>query len=352
MNDSMRGVQSQWIKNAAGRAGDSGSWPYEKQDSAALPETLPGGAPWPRISIVTPSFNQGRYIEQTILSVLNQAYPNVEHIIIDGGSTDETKAVLDRYRSNLAFAVSEPDKGQSNAINKGMARATGEILTWLNSDDMLAPGALAGVALAFHTSGADMVAGGCQLITGDKFAGQHLTSCEDGPLPLNDLLDLDGGWNAGQFFYQPEVMFRRSLWNRAGGYLSEQLFYSMDYELWVRFAEAGARLHVIGRPVAWFRIHTDQKTNDPNRFKAELAQFRDSYLARTGQTFATRPVAANPRTQMRIVLLNDLGFEYGAGLAHKRLAEALAWAGHKVFPLALRHNSSPGNGSTNTKWRL
>ena len=267
--------------------------------------------------------------EQTILSVLNQAYPEVEHIVIDGGSSDDTRRILDRYREQLAFVRSEPDKGQSQAINKGMNRATGEILTWLNSDDMLAPGALGAAALAFHTSGADMIAGVCQLFAGGKLVEQHLTSCEDGPLPLNDLLDLDGGWNAGQFFYQPEVMFKRSLWLKADGHLNEDLFYSMDYELWVRFAEAGAKLHVIGRPIAWFRLHEGQKTHDDSKFKAELVQFRDSYLERTGRSTKPRPVSDKPRRQLSVALLNDLGFQYGAGLAHQRFAEALSLAGHR-----------------------
>jgi hypothetical protein len=306
-----------------------------KEVGTKLPDTLPGGEPWPRISIVTPSFNQGRYIEQTILSVLHQDYPNVEHIVIDGGSSDETLSLLDQYRDLLAYAVSEKDQGQSHAINKGMSRATGEIVTWLNSDDMLAPGALAAMALAFHTSGADMVAGICQLYSDGNLVHQHLTACSDGPLPLHDLLDLDDGWNAGQFFYQPEVMFKRSLWLKAGGYVDETLFFNIDYELWVRFAENDAHLHVIGRPIAWFRVHPEQKTANPTSFQAELAAVRDAYLRKRGLTVQSKPAAAGSRHRLRIVLLNDHGFEYGAGIAHARLAAALAGAGHQVFPLAL-----------------
>ena len=202
-----------------------------------------------------PSFNQGAYIEETLLSVLHQGYPNVEHIVIDGGSTDGTPAMLERYRDRLAHVASEPDNGQSHAINKGMALATGEILTWLNSDDMLAPGRAGsgGAGLRHPRRGYDR--GDLPAVSRGELVAQHITSCADGPLPLEDLLDLDNGWNAGQFFYQPEVMFTRELWQRAGGHVNDWLHYSMDYELWLRFAEAGARLHVIGRPVAWFRLH-------------------------------------------------------------------------------------------------
>src|SRR5678815_4213173 len=107
------------------------SWPTDSDVAPTLPSGLPHGKPWPRISIVTPSYGQGEFIEETILSVLNPGYPNVEHIVIDGGSKDATTEILERYRDRLAYAVSEPDRGQSHAINKGMARATGEIVTWL-----------------------------------------------------------------------------------------------------------------------------------------------------------------------------------------------------------------------------
>jgi glycosyltransferase involved in cell wall biosynthesis len=286
---------------------------------------------------VTPSFGQGEFIEETILSIVNQGYPDVEHIVIDGGSKDDTLAVLDRYRDRLAYVVSEADRGQSHAINKGMARATGEILTWLNSDDRLAPGALAGMAMAFHTSGADMVAGICELWRDRAMTDRHLTSCEDGPLPLEDLLDLDGCWNVGQFFYQPEVFFTRDLWNRAGGRVDENSYYSMDYELWLRFAAAGARLKVIGRPIVQFRLHPGQKTADPRHFQAELPKVRDRFLAERGLRFEARVRRPAPLRPARIVFFNDIGFNYGAGIAHARLASAMQMGGHDVTAIASKH---------------
>lgn len=319
--------------------GGYGEWPYAASPTS-LPDTLPGGERWPLISVVTPSYNQGQYIEETILSVARQGYPRVEHIVMDGGSTDSTVAVMDRYRHCLAAAISEKDKGQSNAINKGMALATGDILTWLNSDDMLAPGALASVAMGFHTSRADLVAGIVTLRSGGKTVAHHMTCCEPGPLPLDDLLDLDGGWNAGQFFYQPEVMFSRAIWERAGGKVREDLYYSMDYDLWVRMAEAGGRIHVIGRPVAWFRIHEEQKTNAEAKFKAELSQYVDEFHRRTGRPVRASRAHRQPKHQLRIAMLNDHGFRYGAGIAHQRMADSMTLAGHTVLPFSLR--AEPG----------
>jgi hypothetical protein len=297
-------------------------WPYfNPLAHLPLPATLPDGSPWPRITVVTPSYNQGRYIEQTILSVLNQNYPDVEHIVMDGGSTDETRAVLDQYRPRVAHAVSEKDRGQSHAINKGMALATGHIVTWLNSDDMLAPGALAAAALAFHTSGADMIAGICRLYRDGHYVGAHLTSCPDNdPLPLNDLLDLDHCWNAGQFFYQPETMYTRDLWQRAGARVDESLYYSMDYELWLRFALAGAKLHVIGRPIAHFRMHEEQKTSAPAKFKAELTTCRDNFIRKHNLTPTPVPARTGAKQFLRMTI----------PATHAAVGRAIATAGHHV----------------------
>jgi glycosyltransferase involved in cell wall biosynthesis len=326
--------------DSAARSGYA-CWPYQAPPLyLAVPRRLPDGRPWPRISIVTPSFNQGRFIEETILSVLGQGYPNLEYIVIDGGSTDETGAVLERYRDLFDHIVSEKDDGQSHAINKGMAIATGEILTWLNSDDMLAPGALFAMAIAFATSHAEIVAGIAEIYRDGKLIYEHVTACSDGPLPLDDLLDLDCGWNAGQFFYQPEVFFTRELWHRAGGYVDTTLFNCMDYELWLRFAVQRAQLHVIGRPIARYRQHDDQKTSDESRFKADLIAIRQSFLDRSGY----RPV---PRQRslpdfsrrLRVTLLNDLGWRYGAGIAHGRLAEALRRAGCDVSAVAFQEGA-------------
>ncbi len=309
-------------------------WPHSAASVPALPPTMPGGKPWPRISIVTPSFNQGQYLEETILSVLNQNYPNLEYIVMDGGSNDQSISILRRYESRLDFWASEKDRGQCHAINKGFARATGEILTWLNSDDLLAPGALAAVALGFHFSEAEMLAGVCQLYENGALLREHLTSCPDGPLPLDELLDQEHCWDKGQFFYQPEVFFTRALWQRAGAHLDESLYFSLDYELWLRFAQAGAILKVIGCPLAHYRVHPDQKTYTIERYRPELRQVRDRFLA--GKPFApSARIAARTLEHLRVVLANDVGPRFGAGIAHQRLGHALCQAGHEVLLLGI-----------------
>ena len=310
-------------------------WPYWVPKVYPPFTSLPDGSPLPKISIVTPTYDRGEFIEETILSVINQNYPNLEYILIDGGSTDGTMEVVARYREHFSHVVSEPDRGQSNAINKGFALATGEIYTWLNSDDRLAPGALYAIALAFYTSGADAVAGICQIYQDGREIERHLTSCSNDKISLTDILDLENCWLQGKFFYQPEVMFTRAIWEKAGGKVEEDLYYSMDYEMWARFAAHGAKLQVIGYPVAQYRLHEQQKTSAIEKYRPELLQVRQSLQER--YNISPLEVAANSnqgRKQLKIVVLNDTGCLGGAGIAHQRIAKALQLAGHQVFPVA------------------
>jgi glycosyltransferase involved in cell wall biosynthesis len=319
-------------------AGRPRRWPFIVPRPQLVPATLPGHKPWPKISIVTPSFNHAEFLEETILSVLNQNYPNLEYIVIDGGSTDASKAILEQYQDRLTYWISEPDRGQSHAINKGFARATGDLLGWVNSDDMLESGSLAAMAMAFAASGADMVAGACTLQHEGGIPSIHLTSCPTGELPLDELLDLERYWLRGRFFYQPEVMFTRQLWERAGGRLDESLYYSMDYELWLRFAEQRAKLHVTGRPTALYRVHEKQKTFRREDYSPELAEVRNRYRQRHLRTRDSQTTSADrstERSHLRAVFFNDLGGAGGAGIAHHRLAAAMALAGHEAIPLGI-----------------
>ncbi|MEO1009523.1 MAG: glycosyltransferase [Planctomycetota bacterium] len=312
-----------------------GRWPWVTPDAAPLPSTMPDGSPWPRITIVTPSYNQGHFIEETILSIQRQGYPNLEHILMDGASTDDTMRVAERYRDHFAVAVSEKDKGQSDALNKGFERATGELLTWINSDDMLAPGALAAAAIAYRTSGADFLNGMAQVFKDGKLSHQCITSCADGPMPLRDMLDLENCWLTGQFWWQPDCFFTRDLWERAGAHVRVDWYYSMDYELWLRFAEAGARVHSIGRPIVWFRTHDDQKTSEDGGggFKGELPKVVADFCETRKMEPEPRE-KETPKKRLRVLLLNDVGFEYGAGIGQRRVGQAFASAGHHVDALS------------------
>ncbi|NJN85118.1 MAG: glycosyltransferase [Leptolyngbyaceae cyanobacterium SL_7_1] len=260
-------------------------WPWNYPVVKAT-ATLPSGNPWPKISIVTVTLNQGRYLEETLRSVLMQGYPNLEYIILDGGSKDETISILERYSSQLAYWVSEPDNGQSNALNKGFGKATGDILAWLNSDDCYPPLALHRVAIAFDAYQSDMVVGGCQLRKGNcpvPFT-THRSAIPVGkvvPLPLNRLLDLEGCWQTGEFFYQPEVFWTRELWQRVGASLNEDMFYSMDYELWLRMAQAQATMVHVPDVLALYRVHEQQKTyGDDLPFLKELRQINKQFRER------------------------------------------------------------------------
>lgn len=333
-----------------------GRWPYSPIGAYNPPATLPNGDRWPTISVVTPTYNQGAFIEETILSVINQNYPHVEYIVIDGGSTDETLSILEKYQQYCSYIVSEPDNGQSSAINKGFQQATGEIFTWLNSDDRFAPNALYTVALAFYNSQADIVAGACELMKDEEIVGRHLASCESGPLRPEEILNIENCWLAGRFFYQPEVMFTRKLWEQAGGYVDESLYYSMDYEMWARFAQAGANIEVIGAPVAQYRMHEAQKTSTTDKYKPELIATCERLQAQFGiRPYAVQDInglgldssAAEQPAQrpLRIVFFNDNGDRGGAGIAHHRIAQAFQAAGHQVTSVAatLDWSLSPSN---------
>lgn len=187
-------------------------------------------APSPvRISIVTPSYNQGKFLEKTILSVLEQGYPNLEYIIIDGGSTDESVEIIRKYADRLTYWVSEPDRGQSHAINKGFERATGEIFGWLNSDDWYHPGALQAVADAFAANpeaGAVVGAGNYVDETG---------SVIDLNVPKGISLDSIYSW-FDEYFWQPSCFFTHEAWMQCGP-LNEGLEYAMDLDLWIKLAK-------------------------------------------------------------------------------------------------------------------
>jgi Glycosyl transferase family 2 len=241
------------------------AWLDPLDDTRKPVEAIVTRQSWPKVSVVMVSFNQAAFLEEGIRSILEQGYPNTEFIVIDGNSTDGSVDILNSYRECLSHLVIEPDHGQSDGLNKGFARATGEILTWVNSDDLLEPGALFRAAQAFTGYGVDMIAGGCRQIgrSRNQIILNHHNRLPFGlpvTLPLGLLLDLDRFWLTGSFFYQPEVFFGRAIWNRSGGKIRTDLNYVLDYDLWVRMAAAGATIVHIPDFLACSRTHDQQKT--------------------------------------------------------------------------------------------
>jgi glycosyltransferase involved in cell wall biosynthesis len=225
-------------------------WPWTAPSDSAVPAT--GNEHWPRITVVTPSYNQGAFIEETIRSVLLQGYPNLEYLVIDGGSSDETVAILERYSPWLSYWVSEKDRGQSHAINKGFARATGQLMNWLNSDDLLLPGALAalGAAARQHPD---------SLIAGDViWFGEGL---RDEPRKRQRGLtyaNLVRYWTGTAYYQQPGLFYPRAVYEAAGG-VDESLWNSMDYDLFCRMLRR-AEVVYLDQPLVRFRYHDSSKT--------------------------------------------------------------------------------------------
>lgn len=205
------------------------------------------------VSIITPSYNQAAYLEQTILSVLNQDYPHIEYIVVDGASTDDSVEIIKKYVDRLAYWVSEKDRGQAEAINKGFSHATGDIVTWLNSDDYYLQGAVSAAVKVFEEH-PDVV-----LVYGDMLAvdehGKTFNTLTYGQLNLEDLLCF-------QIIGQPAVFMRRSALQKTNG-LNLDFHFLLDHLLWIQIAKHGKMLHA-SQTWSAARYHSEAK----NRAKA------------------------------------------------------------------------------------
>jgi len=207
----------------------------------------------PLVSIVTPSFNQGPFLEETVTSVLAQTYQPIEYIVIDGASTDDSVEIIEKYADRLAYWVSEPDRGQSHAINKGLQRSTGTIIGWLNSDDTLMPDTVARVVDAMEKDPM-VVHGSVRLIDADS-----KTIARPKLAKRNQEFGIETVVGEG-LVNQPGSFWNRAIMERVG-YLNEDLNYIMDFELWVRMALGGARFLRLGDPpLATYRLTSDTKT--------------------------------------------------------------------------------------------
>jgi glycosyltransferase involved in cell wall biosynthesis len=232
---------------------------------------MPNGAPWPRISIVTPSLNQGLFIEETIRSVLLQGYPDLEYIVIDGGSTDDSVEIIKKYERWLTFWVSERDRGQSHAINKGFSKASGEIYSWLNSDDYLMQNALRNVALAYNPSEEGGAwCGGCLRVDLNDKVLRKIWPNRLEPEAIAD-------WQKSNYA-QSACFFSKEAWQKCGP-LAEDLYYTMDLDLWIKIAKTFSIVKVNGLLSA-DHVHEKAKTQrDRALMYAEifLVQMRHGY---------------------------------------------------------------------------
>lgn len=255
--------------------------PREIPEKTILPDEV-GVSQYPRISIIVPSFNQGQFIGQTLESIVRQGYPNLELIVIDGGSNDETGEVIRNYDEHIKWWVSEPDNGQANAINKGMARATGDILAWLNSDDCLMPGALFQVAKRFMSSESTDVVYGHRVLINE--AGQDVGKWI---LPQHREFIL----TYADYIPQETMFWRNTLWQKVGGNVDESFRFAMDWELIRRFMLAEAKFELIPAFLGQFRMHDLQKTNaniETDGFK-EMEIIRQQFR----QEFSSHPAMHN-----------------------------------------------------------
>ncbi|MDO1448848.1 glycosyltransferase family 2 protein [Rhodocytophaga aerolata] len=209
---------------------------------------------FPRISIITPSYNQGQYIEQTIQSVLNQNYPNLEYIVIDGGSTDESVKIIKKYERFLTYWISEKDKGQSDAINKGLQKATGDIINWLNADDYYEPTALLKVAKVFNHTNALMVSGKSRLFKNKNETVEYSSGTCIYPGNLAKTI----GWAK---IDQPATFFHSSAIQKIG-LLNNNLHYIMDKDWLIQYLFHFGLDKIVQIPdvLVNFRLHDNSKT--------------------------------------------------------------------------------------------
>lgn len=225
-------------------------------------------------SIITPSYNQGHYLEDTIVSVINQGFERLEHIIIDGSSKDNSLDIIKKHSGFLHYWVSEPDKGQSHAINKGIAHSNGDIIAWINSDDQLIPDALKTVNNYFQEKP------DCHILVGQCMIANHKSVLKITNIGPNHSLTES---LAGMAYAQPSVFFRKSLLTRTG-LLDESLHYAMDYDLFARFAlihEFDYLPHVLSK----YLIHNGSKTNNHlQKFSEEWALVYNRVLLTLGAT--------------------------------------------------------------------
>lgn len=261
----------------------------------------------PSITIITPSFNQADFLEETIQSVLAQGYPSLQFGVIDGGSTDGSDKIIEAYRDRLDFVVIEKDDGQTQAINKGLKLAKGEIVGWLCSDDTLLPGALHTIGGHFaHHPDDDWMAGACRVVDANGRCTDTVKPSGAFTLPGVLLRDDVRPFNLPQ----PGVFWRRSL-HEDLGLLDESLHYCMDFEFWLRLIEVGLRPTLIDAELATYRLH------DTSKSCAMPMGFTREHIHVEGHYAKSLPL------MQRVQVLRRLGYMYRASVLDA--ADARPW---------------------------
>lgn len=238
----------------------------------------------PKISIVTPSFNQGRFLRAALRSVLDQDYPAIESIVMDGGSTDESPEVIREFESRLHFSRSGPDGGQYAAINTGFLHSSGEVMGWLNSDDMLTPWSLSIVGEIFATFPQVEWLTTLYPLRWDERGRAVRCSRRHGYSRAGFMAGENmptGPWFYESWIQQEATFWRRSLWQRAGGSLDTRWKVAADFELWARFFQH-AELYAVDTPLGGFRFHGDQKTT--HQQADYMREAREIFRAAGGET--------------------------------------------------------------------
>lgn len=271
-----------------------------RYDDGAGGPTQEEGVPLPKISIVTPSLNQAQFLEQTISSVLSQDYRNLEYIIIDGGSTDGSVDIIQKFADRLSYWVSEPDSGHADAINKGFARSSGEIIAWLNSDDVYLPGAVTSAVEAFqkHPS-ADLIYGDVYIID------EHDNPLGERRLTPMDRFDFLGNGNC---LAQPATFWTRKIYDQVGG-IDTKYYFQLDLDFYIKVADAGKIKHIRNH-FAKMRMQPEGKmTKADDVRKSDLVLLRERYIHERGLgrlRYSKRFLL--PRMFLRYAIQGDLLF--------------------------------------------
>ncbi|MEI7525465.1 MAG: glycosyltransferase family 2 protein, partial [Mariniphaga sp.] len=243
-------------------AGKTG-WPWTEETGI---NTYNAENKWNKISIITPSYNQGPYLETTIRSVLLQNYPNLEYIIIDGGSTDNSLEIIKKYEPWITYWISEKDNGQSHAINKGFNKLTGDIVAWINSDDWYADGSFGRIAQCFKNDQTNIVLGHCLIHYADKVHKNHIVK-----LNKINFLSLLKYWNPVFSPPQPSIFFTAKCL-KSVGFLDENLHYAMDLDLWLRITK-NSDFQYLGFVLSNYLIHAVSKSGSTNGFEKFIPEW-------------------------------------------------------------------------------